>query len=176
MQKFGCDLTEIQNRISRHQVTVEGNFEENNRLAQLSNSIAKKTPLERCQSFTCIITEFVADVLWFQCDQCDEWCHGLCEGLTPMKEKQLGNSSQSFICNHCRKDIQQQIPKIMETKATAMLEEENRCRETLLALEKEKNELLEANNKRCGEFQEKLKSALANIGVQRGQYHGGSFN
>ena len=64
----------------------------------------------------------------------------------------------------------------MENKAVSMLEEEDSCRSTLLALEKEKNEILEAQDQRCGEHKSKLKRTLEEIGVERGQYHGGAFN
>ena len=124
----------------------------------------------------CIITEFDSDVHWFQCDQCDEWCHGVCEGLAPLEEEELGNSSDSFKCNRCRDNRQQQIPTTMETEAIPMLEEEDKCRATLLALEKERNELLEVQSQRSGEYKGKLKHALEEIGVQRGQYHGGALN
>ena len=176
MKKFGCGLTELQNRISRHEATLEGNTADNEQLAQLSNFKATKTTLEKCRSLVCIITAYDSDVLWFQCDQCDEWCHGVCEGLTPLEEEQLGNSSDIFKCNRCRDKRQQQIPMMMETKAITMLEEEDKCRATLLALEKERNELQEVQDKRCGEMKGKLKSALQGIGVKRGQYHCGAFN
>ena len=146
MKKFGCSLTELQNRISRHEVICEGNISENERLTQLSNAKATKTRLEKCRSMVCIITEFDSDVHWFQCDKCDEWCHGVCEGLTPLEEEKLGNSSDCFECNRCRANTQQQILILMENKAVSMLEEEDSCRSTLLALEKEKNEILEAQD------------------------------
>ena len=39
------------------------------------------------------------------CDQCGEWFHGDCIGITEEEGNKMADNDVSFICHECRKSV-----------------------------------------------------------------------
>lgn len=176
LEDYGNEIIEIHNRKARHEAMMNGDTKENENLARLSSTNKTIAVNEQCKTARCIVTNYDFNVEWLQCDRCDAWCHSVCEGLTVTEERSLAETSDEFECNQCKGADINAIPEVLSAKIDVLVIEQSSCKETLVEIEIEENRLSDTISKRRGAHVTKLETALESIGVERGTYHGGSFN
>ena len=104
LSKVGKDLLEhgqniiiMTNRLNRCQAMMDGNSNENLKLAAGSDTCRKAKKgrrddgIERCAFEYCYVTKHDINVQWILCDHCNKWYHAMCDLLTPQEELDLSD-------------------------------------------------------------------------------------
>ncbi len=54
-----------------------------------------------CKKCNVDVDESCDELLWIQCNQCNEWFHQLCMGISDKQYKELNDSKEKWYCFKC---------------------------------------------------------------------------
>ena len=113
LQNIGEAVVETENRIARIEAVLNSKFNDNARIARLSEKASSRRKAhEKCNSLIRCITVLDTSVNWVQCDNCDNWLHTICECFTPEEELSV-NNIETYICLNCRDIGKEDLVRIL---------------------------------------------------------------
>jgi len=175
-RQLGCDFVDLYNLKHRIEAVWAGNYEDLDFIASASDNHSKRAKIvEHCSGLKCLISAKDDNILWIQCNSCNEWKHGLCELLTQTEEDVYSQSDEQYICLICQHIS---LDSLMEHALSKTLD--TRRQQELIEVQ-----VLESRTK-CYQFQEtvthamgrlerQLNDSLSAIKVERQAFYGDTF-
>ena len=97
-----CDkLLDLMDFKERFMAKLHNDISELNQVAKLCSGRVKKLKIEPCCAFLRLASQFDDKIEWLQCDQCEDWFHMMCEGISGCEYPQVVLMA-SYICSKCR--------------------------------------------------------------------------
>ena len=85
----------------RFMAKLHNDISELNQVAKICSGCVEKQKIKPCSAFLRLASEFDDKVEWIQCDQCEDWFHMMCEGVSVCEYPQV-ELMASYICSKCR--------------------------------------------------------------------------